>query len=144
MHQRSVALAIVAPANIVHVIHCPESAPSLRACKAARTRAELIDAAVDLCLSRGYEHTIEHIAAAADVSPRTCSRYFASKDAVFVAVLDDLAGGVAVELRAVSADLGPLEAMRVALGAVLARAPHAVWELLGRAHHAHHQSGHVV
>jgi AcrR family transcriptional regulator len=98
-------------------------APSLRAAKLARTRLALIDAAVDLCLRRGYEHTtVEQIATAADVSPRTFSRYFPSKDAVFVAVLDDLANAVATELHTLPTPLGPLEAMRVALGAVVVHA----------------------
>jgi AcrR family transcriptional regulator len=98
-------------------------ASSLRAAKLARTRLALIDAAVDLCLRRGYEHTtVEQIANVADVSPRTFSRYFPSKDAVFVAVLDDLANAVAAELRTLPASLGPFEAMRVALGAVVVRA----------------------
>ena len=83
----------------------------------------MIDAAVEMCLSRGYENTtVGHIAAAAEVSPRTFARYFASKDAVFVAILDGLAEEVAAELRALPAGLGPLAAMRVALGAALARA----------------------
>ena len=97
--------------------------PSLRLRKVARTRAALIDAAVEMCLSRGYENTtVVQIAAAAEVSPRTFGRYFASKDAVFVAILDGLADEVAAELRALPGELGPLAAMRVALGAALARA----------------------
>jgi AcrR family transcriptional regulator len=107
------------------VVQRPVRPSGLRARKLARTRAALIDAAVDLCLSRGHEHTtVEHIATAAEVSTRTFSRYFGSKDAVFVAVLDDLADEVAGELRTLPAELGPLEAMRVALGAVLMRAHH--------------------
>jgi AcrR family transcriptional regulator len=98
-------------------------ATSLRAAKLARTRVALVDAAVDLCLRQGYEHTtVEQIATAADVSPRTFSRYFPSKDAVFVAVLDGLANAVATELHTLPASLGPLEAMRVAVGAVVVRA----------------------
>ena len=96
---------------------------SLRGRKLARTRAALIDAAVELCLSRGYDNTtVEQIAAAAEVSSRTFARYFASKDAVFVAILDGLAEEVAAELRALPAELGPLAAMRFALRAALARA----------------------
>jgi AcrR family transcriptional regulator len=60
----------------------PSQISGLRARKLARTRAALIDAAVDMCLSKGYENTtVQLIAAAAEVSPRTFSRYFASKDA---------------------------------------------------------------
>jgi AcrR family transcriptional regulator len=83
----------------------------------------LVDSAVDLCLRRGYESTtVDDIAAAAGISVRTFARYFATKDAVFVAVLDDLAEEVATELHALPAELGPLQAMRAALRAVLSRA----------------------
>ena len=42
----------------------------------------LVDAAVELCITQGYESTtVEQIAAAAEISTRTFSRYFATKDA---------------------------------------------------------------
>ncbi len=98
-------------------------APTLRFQKKKRTRSALVDAAVTLCLENGYESTtIDDIAAAANISPRTFARYFMSKDAVFVAVLDDLAAEVATELWAVPEDVGPLQAMRRALAVVLSRA----------------------
>jgi AcrR family transcriptional regulator len=87
----------------------------LRARKTERTRLELIDAAVKLCLSEGYENTtVEQIAAAADVSPRTFSRYFTTKDAVFLAVLDGVADDIAAQVSVQPDDLGPLEALRAA------------------------------
>jgi AcrR family transcriptional regulator len=95
---------------------------SLRERKKARTRRTLIDAAVDLCLRQGYESTtVEQISDAADISPRTFSRYFASKDAVFIAVLDDLATEIVAELVAHPSQLGPLEELRAAHVAVLSR-----------------------
>ncbi|BBY31885.1 TetR family transcriptional regulator [Mycolicibacterium sediminis] len=99
-----------------------DSAPGLRERKKQRTRATLIDAAMDLCLKQGYETTtVEQIAAAADVSPRTFSRYFTAKDAVFLTLIEDYSNEVALELETVPADVGPLEAMRQAHVAVLTR-----------------------
>jgi AcrR family transcriptional regulator len=99
-----------------------ESSPGLRERKKLRTRAVLIDAAMDLCLKQGYaQTTVEQIAASADVSPRTFSRYFPTKDAVFLTLIDDYAHEVAIELETVDAQIGPLEAMRRAHVAVLTR-----------------------
>lgn len=82
----------------------------------------LVDAAMDLCLKHGYQHTtVEQIAASGGVSPRTFSRYFPTKDAVFLTLLEDYAHEVAIELETVGADVGPLEAMRQANVAVLTR-----------------------
>jgi AcrR family transcriptional regulator len=82
----------------------------------------LVDAAVELCIKQGYEcTTVEQIAAAAEISTRTFSRYFPTKDAVFVAVLDDLADEIVRELTAQPSDLGPMEALRAAHMAVLER-----------------------
>ncbi|MDX1891972.1 TetR/AcrR family transcriptional regulator [Mycolicibacterium sp. 050158] len=95
----------------------------LRERKKARTRKMLIDTAVDLCLSRGYENTtVEQISDAVSVSPRTFNRYFASKDAVFIAVIDDLANEIAAELDSQQSTVGPLAALRAAHIAVLTRA----------------------
>src|SRR5512147_435167 len=56
---------------------------SLRQRKRARTRAALIASALELFARQGYEATtIDEIAAAADVSPRTYFRYFATKEEV--------------------------------------------------------------
>lgn len=94
----------------------------LRARKAQRTRAELVDAAVKLCLSVGYDNaTVELIASTADVSPRTFSRYFATKDAVFLAVLDAVSDAVVAEVSAQPAQVGPMEALRAAHVAVFTR-----------------------
>lgn len=72
----------------------------------------LIDAAIALCERQGFEHTtVEQIAAVADVSPRTFSRYFATKDAVIMAIIDDAVDGIAVELARQPVDVSPLEAL---------------------------------
>jgi AcrR family transcriptional regulator len=109
--------------NISRVAAHPEdSVPGLRERKKLRTRATLIDAAMELCLRNGYDNTtVEQIAAAADVSPRTFSRYFATKDAVFMTLIEDYTHEVSIELEAVPAEVGPLEAMRQAHVAVLTR-----------------------
>lgn len=95
---------------------------SLRERKKQITRKMLVDAAVELCVKQGYESTtVEQIAAAADISTRTFSRYFATKEAVFIAILDDLAEEITAEMTSQPADLGPLESMRAAHMAVLGR-----------------------
>ena len=84
----------------------------LRERKKLRTRATLIDAAVELCNRQGFERTtVEQIAAIADVSPRTFSRYFATKDAVVLAFIDDVVKKIAVELARQPADISDLEAL---------------------------------
>ncbi len=70
--------------------------PGLRELKKQRTRATLIDVAIQLCIDQGYENTtVEQIAAAAEVAPRTFSRYFSGKEAVIVAIYDEVADDVA-------------------------------------------------
>lgn len=89
----------------------------LRERKKQRTRTALVDAAVDLFYDKGYESaTIDELAAAVDVSPRTFFRYFAGKEDVILsrgAELDEL---VVDALAARPADEPPLLALR---GAVL-------------------------
>jgi AcrR family transcriptional regulator len=98
------------------------SPPGLRERKKLRTRAVIVDAAMRLCLKQGYEQTtVEQIAASAEVSPRTFSRYFPTKDAVFLTLIDDYAHVVASELEIVDSSVGPLEAMRQAHVTVLTR-----------------------
>lgn len=99
-----------------------DPSPGLRERKKQRTRASLIDVAIQLCLKQGYEQTtVEQIAAAADVSPRTFSRYFPTKDAVFMTLIVDYSDAVAHELEVVPPEVGPLEAMRSAHVAALTR-----------------------
>jgi AcrR family transcriptional regulator len=59
----------------------PASAGTHREQKRDRTKAAILDAAIDLFDARGYdETTIADIAAAAGIAPRTFFSYFASKD----------------------------------------------------------------
>lgn len=95
----------------------------LRERKKLRTRAILIDAALELCLRQGYEQTtVDQIAAAAEVSPRTYSRYFPTKEAVFLTLLEDLSDAVAAEVCRLPHGIGPVEALRAAHIAVLTKA----------------------
>ncbi|WP_205871104.1 TetR family transcriptional regulator [Mycolicibacterium holsaticum] len=84
----------------------------LRERKKQRTRAMLLDAAIDLCRRQGFERTtVDQIAAVADVSPRTFSRYFATKEAIAFALIEEALDVAAVELAAQPADINHLEAM---------------------------------
>lgn len=90
-----------------------ERPPSgLRERKKQRTRIALIETAAELCERQGFDNTtVEQIAAAADVSPRTFSRYFPTKEAVIFAIIEDTAAFVADELAALPTDITEFEAM---------------------------------
>lgn len=85
----------------------------LRERKKRRTRATLIDAAVALCDRQGFDGTtVDQIAASADVSPRTFSRYFATKDAIALALIDEVLDRVAAELLTQPPEISHFEALR--------------------------------
>lgn len=89
-----------------------ESSLGLRERKKQRTRTTLIDAAIELCERQGFEQTtVEQVAAVADVSPRTFSRYFATKEAVCLALVDDAVDVAAVELARLPEDMDHLQAL---------------------------------
>lgn len=77
----------------------------LRERKKAATRAALAAAANRLAVELGVEHvTVEAIAAAADVSPRTFHNYFSSREEAVVAPIIDWAERLTGELQERPAD----------------------------------------
>jgi AcrR family transcriptional regulator len=71
-----------------------------------------MDVAARLCSQHGYENTtVDQIAAAADISPRTFSRYFPSKEAVIGALVEDTSEHVAEALVRQPRDVTEHEAL---------------------------------
>jgi AcrR family transcriptional regulator len=86
----------------------------LRQRKKARTRAEIRAQGLRLFREQGYhETTIEQIAAAAEISPATFFRYFATKERVVLS--DDLEPAMLAALAAQPADLPVLTALHQAI-----------------------------
>lgn len=72
----------------------------LRERKKFQTRDRLIAAALDLCDQQGFDATtVEQISDAADISPRTFNRYFATKEDVVLAPIEDMISAMANSLE---------------------------------------------
>jgi AcrR family transcriptional regulator len=88
----------------------------LRERNKARTRQEIADATLRLAAERGLEHvTVEQIAAAADIAPRTFFRYFDSKEDAVLADHSDRLELLRQTLHDRPAAEGPLTAVRAAI-----------------------------
>ncbi|MBZ2198502.1 TetR family transcriptional regulator [Occultella gossypii] len=74
---------------------------SLRQRTRRAVRAEIVEAAMELFLSRGFdETTVEEIAQSAGISRRSYFRYFASKDEVLAGGLASIGAAIAQSLEA--------------------------------------------
>src|SRR3954466_8689996 len=88
----------------------------LRERKKARTREALRDAAMELFSRQGFDGTtVEDIADACEVSPRTFFRYFPSKEAVLFGDSEARRDALIQSLAAQSAEVGPLDALHAAM-----------------------------
>ena len=96
-----------------------DQGPGLRERRKAGTRLALEDAALRLFARDGFDATtVEMIAAAADVSPRTFFRYFASKDDVVNPQREVRQARLRDEVRGLAGSLTDLEAAAAALTAL--------------------------
>lgn len=98
----------------------------LRERKKQQTRLRIMAAALDLCDTQGFDATtIEQIANAADVSPRTINRYFDSKEDIVLGPVHDFGRTIAETLRGMPRTGNELEALREAFLQVVDRASEA-------------------
>ncbi|MFD0365813.1 TetR family transcriptional regulator [Nocardia sp. GCM10030253] len=96
--------------------HAASPAPAgLRERKKQQTRLRIIEVGLDLCDAHGFDATtVEQIANAADVSPRTINRYFDSKEDIVLGPIKDFGLAVAETLRGLPVTGNELQALREA------------------------------
>jgi len=93
-----------------------EPRASLRERKKLATRRSLRRHALDLVAERGFAHvTVEDIAEAADVSPRTFFNYFPSKEAVLFGADPDRAASLRERLVQTAPGAPALDALRIVI-----------------------------
>ncbi|MEJ5868471.1 helix-turn-helix domain-containing protein [Pseudokineococcus sp. 5B2Z-1] len=96
--------------------------PDLRERRRRETRAEIGAVALDLVEARGYAATtVEDIARAAGVSPRTFFRYFPSKEAAVLAPDEEAEAALAEALARPRPGCSLLERVEAAFGELVAR-----------------------
>jgi AcrR family transcriptional regulator len=106
--------------------------PSLRERKKLATRRALQRFALDLVAERGYSRvTVEDIAEAADVSPRTFFNYFPSKEAALVGADPERTESLRQRLIDEPGDKSPLEALRAVMVEEVRRLSEELAELGG-------------
>jgi AcrR family transcriptional regulator len=92
------------------------SGAGLRERKKEKTRDALVRSALRQFARRGFDAvTVEDIAAACDVSPRTFFRYFGSKEDVLFVDSDDQRRHLLLVLASQPADVPPLSALQAAV-----------------------------
>jgi AcrR family transcriptional regulator len=92
----------------------PRKQGGLRERKKLKTRATIRREALRLIKQQGYQNTtVEQISAAADISPRTFSRYFSTKEAVLLS--DDHVAPIVEAFVAAPAELSVIDAYRHAV-----------------------------
>lgn len=97
--------------------------PGLRERKKQQTRLRIIEVGLNLCDTQGFDATtIEQIANAADISPRTINRYFESKEDIVLGPVTDFGAAVAQALREQPRTGNELHALRAAFLQVIDRA----------------------
>lgn len=101
---------------------------SLRERKKNETREKLIQAAVTLAVAHGAAKVrIEDIAAAANVSPRTFSNYFPSKEAAMLDVAFLIGAHISDTITQVSPELSADAAVRAAIISGFPEIPRKDW-----------------
>ena len=97
----------------------------LRERKKLKTREALEHAALELFAQKGFDHTtVEEIAEACDVSPRTFFRYFATKEALLLSDADEKCQLLVAGLLDRPAGESPLRSIRESLVSNLASLEH--------------------
>lgn len=104
----------------------PDNAEGLRERKKRQTREAVRSAAFRLFEQFGYPNTtVEQIAAAADISPRTFFRYFPTKAALLIP--DQLMEPILALFLAAPADMTPIAAYRHAVEQVFSDIANSEW-----------------